>query len=144
MSRTAIESEIAQLSVVEGDIVRVELKPNIEIDVAKVDRNFALIQKLMAKHELTQTPFLIIFTPGGTANRAARERFGMKERSVIKSAEALVVKSLAHRLVARFHVNFFRPGHPTKIFDNELSAMAWLRSYSQSDLRASKQSSIAV
>jgi len=47
----------------------------------------------------------------------------------IKKAEAFIVKSLAHRLVAKFHLNFYKPEHKIKVFSNEADALKWLETF---------------
>ena len=71
-------------------------------------------------------PFLINFGINASISNEARHNFADLDRSCIKRAEALLIHQLHHRLIADFHINHFKPAIPTKVFDNEESAIRWL------------------
>lgn len=44
-------------------------------------------------------------------------------------AEAILIKSLSVRLMGQFYLNFNKPAIPTKMFEHESEALAWLEEY---------------
>ncbi|MFL5751827.1 MAG: hypothetical protein ACJ76F_00350 [Bacteroidia bacterium] len=44
-------------------------------------------------------------------------------------ADAFIVKSLAHRLIANFYLKVNKPSKPSRAFSSETEAIAWLKTY---------------
>jgi len=122
-----VETRISFIEQLDNTIIRVEIKPNILLEPEDLDENYtAYTQQLHIKQGL----FLLVFNPGGEANLEARIKHANKERSKIKEAEAIVIKTLAHRLGANFYKKKFKPTHPVEIFTEEKEAVDWLLSIS--------------
>jgi hypothetical protein len=51
-----------------------------------------------------------------------------EEHSLIRLSQAILVKPLAHKIVANFYINFNRPNCPVKIFEKEHRAIQWTQS----------------
>ena len=109
----------------EDGIIRVEVKANVELNVKDLSENYELYRQIMNEDT---ADFLVIFGPNSMAGKEARDEFASQYRSRIKRKEALVLQSLAHRIMAQFYITFYRPEHPTKIFTKEEDALTWLRS----------------
>lgn len=69
-------------------------------------------------------PLLVHTTDAGPQDRAARMEF--IRRHEVVSAVALVVGNPLSRMMATFFVNVSRPKAPTRIFEDEAAAVAWL------------------
>ena len=119
------ETEKSIISKLEGGIIRVEIKANVELNIHDLNENFELYLNMMDEDK---ADFLVVFGANAMALKEARDEFAKKERGNIKRKEALVLQSLAHRILAQFHITFNRPKHPTRIFNNENEALDWLRS----------------
>ena len=62
-------------------------------------------------------------------NGDARE-FGSSEEGLrFSAAEAFVIKSLAHKLLANFYLKVNKPSVPTKFFSNKEDAEEWLKKF---------------
>lgn len=105
-------------------IVRVEKKSGIETiseDLEEIDRAYEhLIGTQSAK-------FLIVFQKDCNSDNEFKKRAVGKERSTIKKAEAMIVKSLANRIEADFYINYFKPQHPVAVFNSETAGLKWLK-----------------
>lgn len=57
----------------------------------------------------------------------ARAKIASKQFTNIRYATAFVVASLANRLIGNLFIRFNKPATPTRIFNNETSALEWLK-----------------
>jgi hypothetical protein len=121
-----IETNISIIEELPSGILKITIKPGVEVEKKDLEESYRVLLDLTGgKPSL----FLEIFPPDGDATLEAREYFADKKRNKIKKAEAFVVKSLAHRIIAKFHLNFYKPEHAIKIFSNEQAALKWLESF---------------
>ncbi|HCQ30686.1 MAG TPA: hypothetical protein DIU39_10390 [Flavobacteriales bacterium] len=121
-----IETNISIIEELPNGIFKVTIKPGVEVDKKDLEESYRILLDLTGgKPSL----FLEIFPPDSDATLEAREYFADKQRNKIKKAEAFIVKSLAHRLVAKFHLNFYKPEHKIKVFSNEADALKWLETF---------------
>ena len=58
--------------------------------------------------------------------KEARELFASKESAENQLAKAIVINSLAQKLMANFFIRFNKPPEPVKVFGKEEEALAWL------------------
>lgn len=124
MKEVKIERDKAIITRLEDGIIKVEVRDNIEFNEADLDDNYRIYLDIKTQERV---PFLVIFGLNSFAQSATRLKFADKKRARIKLKEALVLTSLAHRLIAQFYINYHKPNHPTKIFSNERDALIWLR-----------------
>lgn len=117
------ESGKYKISILNDAIVRVEIFRNTEVILEDLDRNFKIYESFLNGRKM---PFLIIFGEFSMANRDVQKKFADSKRSQIKLMEAYVIHSLPHRIMGNFHIKFFKPEHPTKIFNKEKDAIAWI------------------
>jgi hypothetical protein len=122
------ETKIAEIEVIEHGIIRVCIKPNVEIIAPNLDENAAIYKQILGEGKGL---FLIVFEEGGTSDQETRDKYGDKSRSRFKLAEALVTKSLAHKIESKFYKNYYKPDHPVEIFTNEEKAKKWLLRFKQ-------------
>ena len=119
-----LETRISFITQLENGIIRVEIKPNIELEPEDLDENFEAYVSVLGENK--KGLFLIDFDKTGSASKESRERYANKKRANIKLAEALVVKSLAQKLESNFYKNFYRPTHPVEVFMDNKKAEEWL------------------
>jgi hypothetical protein len=120
----AIETSVAVISVLEENILRIEFKPDCYIDIREFEENLCAYKKLMTTEKVY---VLTIASPGATISREARDRFSSPERSTFKIAEAFVIESLAHKILADFVTRVQKPKHRLRFFNTEEKAMKWLK-----------------
>lgn len=72
-------------------------------------------------------PLLVDATLAGPQDRAARMEF--IRRHEVVSAVALIVGNPLSRMMGNFFINVNRPKAPTRLFEDESSALAWLTEF---------------
>jgi hypothetical protein len=71
-------------------------------------------------------PNLFLMRKFSIPDHEARAYASTKESALYRSAEALVIYSLAQKLVANFYLRFNKPIVPTRFFQDEEEAIKWL------------------
>ena len=117
-----IETRISFITKLDEDVVRVEVKKDIEVELNDLEENYNSYLKLFGKKPLY---FLVIFNVGSDTSREVQNQFA-KECSSFKEAEAIVVNSLPHKIVANFILKIQKPAHIMQVFNDEQSALDWL------------------
>lgn len=117
------ESNHWKISLLNDSIVRVEIMRHTEITLEDMDRNFKVYESFLKGRKL---PFVIVFGEFSMANRDVQKEFAKSNRNQIKLMEAYIVNSLPHRIMGNFHIKFFKPPHPTRIFKKEEDAYDWI------------------
>jgi hypothetical protein len=74
-------------------------------------------------------PVLISAGKYALAEKEAREFAASEEGNKYTIAGAIVVKSLAQKLLGNAYLKVNKPVTPTALFDNEENAIKWLRTY---------------
>jgi len=74
-------------------------------------------------------PNLVVIPAGVTFDKEAREFSAREEANVYTIADAFVIKSLAHKLIGNFYINFDKPVRPTKLFNSQTKAVKWLKTF---------------
>lgn len=62
-------------------------------------------------------------------SQAALGYFAKNELTHLRLAEAILIDTLAKRMLARFYYLFHKPKNPLRIFSNEKEAVGWLVNY---------------
>lgn len=104
-------------------IMRVEFKKDTEITARDIEQNHAAYNGLVGDHKY---PF-VYYAEDGSVNYTEDARLYSKthEGDFPKLCIAVVVQTLAHKLVANFYIRFNRPRIDLKIFDKLEDAEAW-------------------
>ncbi|MHB8961501.1 MAG: DUF7793 family protein [Candidatus Limnocylindrales bacterium] len=74
-----------------------------------------------------QSPLLVDARDIGPQDRAARNEFA--RRGDLVSAVALLVGTPLSRMMGNFFLGVSKPMAPTRLFDDEAAALAWLREF---------------
>ncbi|MES2132669.1 MAG: hypothetical protein V4506_09980 [Bacteroidota bacterium] len=116
----------ANVALMSDGIMYVLFKENSMLDIT-------LQLKLFATYdEITQgkkVPFLFIADDGVTVTKEARENAILQEKNVPRLASAILVTSLAYKLVANFYLQFNKPKIPYKVFTSRNAAIEWLSQF---------------
>lgn len=107
------------------DIIKVLIKDSASIEVEDLLEMKDFNKKLAGGKD-----YYLLFIAGKDSHisKEAREKSTGKEISENKLAQAFVVQSLAHKIIANFFINIQKPSMPTKMFTNEKEAIHWLKS----------------
>jgi hypothetical protein len=71
--------------------------------------------------------FIFLAADNVTITKEARDNAILIEDQSMVGASALVVSSLAYRIIANFYMKVQKPKRPLKAFGNENDAVAWLQ-----------------
>lgn len=118
-------TSVAEIKLLHDDFARIEYFPNTHIDLSQLEEALQIYRKLLGDRKFY---LLTVVNAGVTLSERARNYWTTDQRSKIKIAEAFVLKSTGHSLLAKFITIFQPPKHELKIFSNEKKALAWLNS----------------
>lgn len=112
-----------QVFLEENDIIHIKIKPEQVIEV----NDFKEIIKRIIELGLVK-PRLILFEAGyhASVSPEVRDFAAHPNANYLSLGDAIVIHTLAQRLMANFYVNFNKPSRPTKVFDNVDEAFTWL------------------
>lgn len=74
-------------------------------------------------------PILYTATKFVIPSKEVREYVASESRSELVVADAFVINSLPQRMMVRFFLKFNKPVRPTQFFDEETSAVRWLKQF---------------
>ena len=128
--RESFEDRISYIEFWDNGITCIKLKPHvyIEIDDIKTQRLFlSASSRAIQKHII-----LVETTIDSTISKAAREFAAEPEINSATKAAAIMVKSLANRIIINFIIRFSRKQTTQmKMFDNKQKAIDWLLSFNK-------------
>jgi hypothetical protein len=121
-------------SVITHPKFRMQLRPDGIVQLVWIPRTTALLEDATATLEaiaqLTggrRSPLMVDMRDIGPQARAARLEFA--RRGDLVSAVALVVGTPLSRMAGNLFINMNRPPTPTRLFDKEAAAVAWLQGF---------------
>ena len=119
-----IETRVAFISLIDDDILCIRFKPHCTVDIDDFEENMQTYRKLLK----TEKAYLLSIPDESSAmSLEVRNKFASKERSSFKIAEAFVITSLGHKLIANFVMKVQTPKHKIRFFSKEEEAMNWLK-----------------
>lgn len=74
-------------------------------------------------------PVLVVCHPSTTTNIELMQKLSKNKNNPYSSADAFVIHSISQKILANFYLKINRPERPTQFFNNEASALAWLKQY---------------
>lgn len=107
----------------DGKMLISELIDNLEIDMNDVTENYEASVKLTGNNKYIS---LVIAAPYSSLSKEARTEANRVDNYRNTIAQAIIVKSLANRLMGNFLIKFYKPPCPCQIFNNTEKAKAWL------------------
>ena len=109
----------------EGIVFQTIVIPRVEVDhVVELEE-----VSLRLIGERKRVPALVDVRAVRWASSAARVRGGNAIQSEVRSAVALLVESPVTRMVGSIFIRVSSPPMPTRLFDTEGAALAWLQPY---------------
>jgi len=110
----------------EDGIVHVEVTGQVDVGLAEATAGIVAVAALC---DGRRRPVVIDFRELRSMDRAARQYYAGPETSAIVSAAALIVSSPVTRAIGNFMMGLNKPLSPTRMFDDEATALAWLRGF---------------
>ena len=114
--------------------LRMWLRPDGIVQVVLAPRAVIVLEDAIAATEaVTQlmggrrSPMLVDLHDASRQDRAALREFA--RRGDVVSAIALIVGTPLSRMMGNLFVSMSKPLFPTRLFDNEASALAWLQPF---------------
>lgn len=120
----SVSTKIADNLLRDDGIVVVRLREGAEVDVDGLKENFGVTFQMT---EGRKSPVLIDSRTLFTTTLEART-YSAAHAKNFRVAQAILIDSLAMRIMANFYVNFNKPGVPTKLFTSFDEAVKWLMS----------------
>lgn len=121
---------ISNIEFWDNGIIYIKLDDNEEI---RLEDSMAQYEFLKSKFD-GKNRFKILVEPGRYTeiSKEAREFSAQPESNKMTMASAVVVKSLAHRIMINFIINFTRQGNmKMKMFESKEKAIEWLLALKQ-------------
>ena len=110
----------------ESGIIVQRYKDNINLELGMVKE---LIEYNGSLNDFERKPMCAVLSEFMTIDKEVREYGKTAEATRYTSASAIVVKSLAHKLMGNFFIKVQKPAVPTKLFSEEKEAIEWLKTY---------------
>lgn len=118
-------TSIADIYMREDGILEIRVKEDAEVDEAALLENFEATLPLTGGKKV---PALLDCRRHFFISSEARA-LTAKLASDHRTAHAMVLSSLAIRLIANFYLNVNKPSQPTKVFTNYDEAVDWLKGF---------------
>lgn len=115
---------IAQLSLLDTEFIKVEVKPNSEIEPHHLSEILEAYDELVGRD--VKFSLLTILPDDLYISPETKKLWADPKRSDRKTTEAFVINGLGLKLIANFILKFHKPSHNTRYFNTEEKALAWL------------------
>jgi len=114
------------IAIGEDGVVRVDYGPcdRITLDAVRYVHDWRMANG--PKHKI---PALLVGGRVSSVEYQAQRFASSAEVCAVTSAAAFVVQSFLERHLARLFFMYHRPPYPTRVFEDEIMARAWLRNY---------------
>ncbi len=121
-----IESIVKSLSMLDEHTVEFVLHNNIAIDQSAMISIIHHFDKFTGGRKLKR---LIVIGPSTEISKEARfywQKISNEKRNIVL-AEAILVHTLAQKMIANFYFNYIKNRYPTKFFTDIDKAKEWLK-----------------
>ena len=124
----SIDDRASKIEFWDNDIICIKLRDNIQIELEDSKKQFYFLKSKydgINKH-------LVLVEPGldTSISKEAREFSSKPESNEMTAATAVIVRSLAHRIIINFIINFtHQQTMKMKMFDDKQKAINWLLSF---------------
>lgn len=117
------ETTTTLISLCDDGIVRVMLKKNAEVGFQQAKENIQAYSDIAGGNRYA----FIFYCENDNVVYSEEARTYAKNNEALfpKVCMAVLVKTLAHKLVANFYFKFHKPTYPYKVFDKLADAEAW-------------------
>lgn len=104
------------------DFFYLRLKDGEEFRVSDIEK---IQEYIRENYNGVQKPFLAEFGYGSTLAEGIQEHLS-KSLNRFSTADAVLISTFAHKLIAQFYLKHYKPSRPTKIFNDIFEALEWI------------------
>lgn len=124
------ENHIANLKY-DDNILYVIIKENVDLGIPEMDE----LLEFSAKFTNYEKRYTIVDTRSNyNSSQEVSNHYANSDYNKYRYADAFIVNSLAMRLLVNFYIRFHKPKIPTKLFNDEQSALNWINSLKKEQL----------
>ena len=109
------------LILVDGDTVKTYLNADVEFTDESANDNVEAIWDLIKNRKV----FHLVVPHSTTLITVEAHRYRNPGFESIKKGEALIIKTLGHRILAKTYMSARKHGYPIRIFEHETDALSW-------------------
>lgn len=113
----------AKIFLRQDGIICIHIKDDVDIQLADAMEHFESLRYLAGGKKY---PVLVLTGNGGTVDNQVKDFYRSKKANEPTLAEAVLAKSLAHKLIVNFLIKFNKPDRPIRMFTDEEEAVEWL------------------
>lgn len=121
-----VELPYATVQLFEPPLLRVEITKEMVVTKTEAAAINEIMGILSGGKEM---PYMLLANEKTQFDSSSREYTSSTEGSQYKKAEALIIRTLAHRLLAELYLKINQPPKPCKTFTNEEDGVAWLLTF---------------
>ncbi len=114
----------SSLIIVDGDVVTTYMNADSEFNDDSANENAEAVFDLVCDKSV----FHLIIPDSTTHITVAAGNYSNPRFESLKKAEAIVIKTLGHRLLAQFYMDNNKKKYPVKVFNCEKQANSWFES----------------
>lgn len=124
----SIEDRASKIEFWDNNIICIKLRDNIQIELEDSKKQFYFLK---SKYDGINKHLVLVETGlDSSISKEAREFASKPESNEMTAATAVIVKSLAHRIIINFIINFtHQQTMKMKLFDDKQKAINWLLSF---------------
>ena len=124
----SVEDRASTIEFWDNDIIFIKLKDNIQVELEDAQKQYVFLK---AKYNNINKHIILVETDLDTSiSKEAREFASKPESNEMTEATAVIVKSLAHRIIINFIINLtHQQTMKMKMFDDKQKAINWLLSF---------------
>ena len=123
----SVRQRIATVDFWSNGITNLRIDDNVEVTLQDSEEQYEILR---SRYD-GKTQYRILVEPGRftTITKEAREFSTVPERNAMTLANAVIVRSLAHRIIINFLINFMQKQNMRmRMFDSKDKAVEWLLS----------------
>ncbi len=124
----SVEDRASTIEFWDNDIIFIKLKDNIQVELEDAQKQYLFLK---AKYNSINKHIILVETGLDTSiSKEAREFASKPESNEMTAATAVIVKSLAHRIIINFIIKLtHQQTMKMKMFDDKQKAINWLFSF---------------
>ncbi|MBI2720739.1 MAG: hypothetical protein HYX39_01055 [Bacteroidetes bacterium] len=125
-SEKKIELSYATVELFKPTIIRIEITLDMVVTKAEAKELNDIMGQLTQEQAV---PYMLLAHENTQFDSSSRDYAASEEGSRYKKAEALIIRTLTHRLLADLYLKINKPIKPCQTFTNEEDAVDWLLSF---------------
>lgn len=124
----SVEDRASTIEFWDNDIIFIKLKDNIQVELEDAQKQYLFLK---AKYNNINKHIILVETGLDTSiSKEAREFASKPESNEMTQATAVIVKSLAHRIIINFIIKLtHQQTMKMKMFDDKQKAINWLLTF---------------